>query len=122
MSFAGMNLDDIGWTRLEGGHRTPYDPRSALLALEHDENTATAWTELWSELHHQGDVGEASYAALPHLVRIHEVRGVPDWNTYAQVATIEHARQSGHNPDLPANLKEAYETACHRFADSDLPS
>lgn len=120
MSFAGMNLDDIGWTLLKGGYRTPYDPRRALLALEDGHNTATAWAELWSELHHQGDVGEASYAAVPHLVRIHEARGVPDWNTYALVATIEHARQSGNNPGLPASLQGAYEAACRRLAELGL--
>ena len=92
-------------------YRVPYDPRKALLALERADETDGAWKELWTELYHQGDVGEASYAAVPHLVRIHARRGKADWNTYALVATIEEARRNGHNPGLPANLRDAYEAA-----------
>jgi hypothetical protein len=106
-----MDLDDPQWPRLLGGYRVPYDPRKAFIALERAEDTDNAWKELWTELYHQGDVGEASYAAVPHLVRIHAARGIADWNTYALVATIEVARRDGHNPKLPANLRDAYEAA-----------
>jgi hypothetical protein len=106
-----MDFDDPKWSRLLGGYRVPYDPRKALLALERAGETDGAWEELWNELHHQGDVGDASYAAVPHLVRIHARRGIADWNTYALVAIIEEARRNGHNPELPANLRGAYEAA-----------
>jgi hypothetical protein len=106
-----MDLDDPQWSRLLGGYRVPYDPRKALIALERGDDTNNAWKELWTELCHQGDVGEASYAAVPHLVRIHATRGIADWNTYALVATIEDARRNGRNPRLPGNLCDAYETA-----------
>lgn len=66
MSFNGMDFDDIGWAGLLGGYRVPYDPRNALRRLEGGDAEA-AWQELWAELYHQGDVGEASYAAVPHL-------------------------------------------------------
>jgi hypothetical protein len=108
-----MDLDDPKWSRLLGGYRVPYDPRKALLALERAGETDRAWEELWNELHHQGDVGDASYAAVPHLVRIHARRGKADWNTYALVATIEEARRNGHNPELAADLRSAYEAAWH---------
>ena len=106
-----MNLDDPQWSRLLGGYRVPYDPRKALLALERADAADSAWEELWTGLFHQADVGEASYAAVPHLVRIHAARGVADWNTYAPVAAIEIARHSGHNPELPASLSDAYQAA-----------
>jgi hypothetical protein len=67
-------------------------------------------------LHHQGDVDEASFAAVPHLVRIHRNRRVVEWNTYAMVATIELARGKGGNPDAPAWLKAAYDEAVHELA------
>jgi hypothetical protein len=114
-----MDLDGPAWSRLLGGYRTPYDPRKALRALEQG-NTEGAWTELWNELHHQGDVGEASYAAVPHLVRIHAARGVPDWNTYALVAIVEEARRESRNPRLPANLRDAYEAAWHQLVELGL--
>ncbi len=111
MSSTGIGFDDDRWTRLSGGYRIPYDPRRALRSLEQNENVEAAWQELATELYHQGDVGEASYAAVPHLVRIHEHRGVPDWNTYALVAMIEEARQVGTNPDIPDYLHQSYQDA-----------
>jgi hypothetical protein len=114
---AQMDLDDPAWGRLLGGYRVPYDPRKALRALEQGDDTEGAWAELWNELHHQGDVGAASYAAVPHLVRIHAARGVPDWNTYALVAIVEEARRESRNPRLPANLRDAYEAAWHQLVE-----
>jgi len=106
-----MNFDHPEWQSMRGGYRMPYDPRGALLAIEKGENVEASWNELWSELFHQGDVGEASYAAVPHLVRIHAARGIADWNTYALVAIIEGVRLNPGNPPLPANLRDEYETA-----------
>lgn len=111
MTIAGLDLEDPSWSSLCGGYRVPYDPRPALRSLELGEESGHAWKELWDELFHQGDVGEASYAAVPHLVRIHEARGVPEENTYSIVATIEDARQQRTNPHLPANLEEDYHAA-----------
>jgi hypothetical protein len=74
----GIHLANDVWARLLSGYRVPYDP---LRNLARREDVAAAWNELWNELHHQGNIGEASFAALPHLVRIHEARGLADWNT-----------------------------------------
>ena len=115
ISVAGMDLDDERWTLFSGGYRVPYDPRKALRTLELDEDVEAAWEELATELYHQGDVGEASYATVPHLVRIHEQRGVADWNTYALVAMIEEARQIGDNPALSADLRGPYDQAWQRL-------
>jgi hypothetical protein len=57
-----------------------------LQKIERREDAAAAWQELWEELHHQGDVGDASYAAVPELVRIHRSESAVDWNPYALVA------------------------------------
>ncbi len=109
-----MDLDDERWATLLGGYRLLYDPRPALRELEHGD-TKSAWNELWNELHHQGAVGEASYAALPRLVAIHERRGVPDWNTYALAATIEECRQDGSNPAVPEWVRNVYAEAWRRL-------
>lgn len=71
----------------------------------------TAWEELWNELHHQGDVGTASYAAVPQLVEIHRNRNAPDWQTYALIGLIEICRKQGGNPELPDWLKDDYQAA-----------
>ncbi|MEG0881483.1 MAG: hypothetical protein RSH52_09485, partial [Janthinobacterium sp.] len=62
-----LSLDDPLWTTLEGGYRMPYDVAKALKAMQAGDDV---WHELWEELHHQGDVGVASYAAVPQLVHL----------------------------------------------------
>jgi hypothetical protein len=115
-----LRLDDPRWTTLRGGYRVSYDPRGALAALEQGSEVNSAWQELWNELHHQGDVGEASYAAIPHLVRIHRKRGVLDPNTYALTATIEDVRRNPGNPAIPSWLLDDYDSALHQLVELGL--
>lgn len=112
-----LQLDDERWEKLFGGYKMLFDPRPFLMQLESGEDTTNAWRELWEGLHHQGDVGDASFAAVPHLVRIHRIRGVVDWNTYAMVAIIELARTNGIHPELPLWLNDAYFQAIQHLAE-----
>jgi hypothetical protein len=115
-----LSLEDSRWTQLRGGYRVPYDPRPALLRLESGKDTKTVWEELWQELYHQGDVGEASYAAIPHLVRIYRRSQPGDWNTYAMLATVELARREQRNPAIPDWLQEDYDLAWKDLAETGL--
>ncbi len=101
---------------MTAGYRVPFDPRPLLKRLETDGDATEVWGELWGELHHQGDVGEASFAAVPFLVNIYRERGVIDWNTYAIVATIELARKEGTNPDVPQWMANEYFRAIDELA------
>ena len=65
--------------------------------------------------HHQGNVGEVFYAAVPELVQIHQKRGVSDWNTYAIAATIEESRQNERYPAMPDWLLPDYEAAWRKL-------
>jgi len=117
-------VDDGRWAELCGGYRTPYDPRGAISRLSGGD-TKAAWAELWQELYHQGDVGEASYAAVPLLANMHEARGIADWNAYAIAATIEEARHTSQNPDVPNWLLDDYNGAWQKLqtlASADLPT
>jgi hypothetical protein len=96
-----LSFEDPRWTGLKAGYRTPIDLRPLLQRLESDRDPKEAWHQLWEQLYHQGDVGEGSFAAVPHLVRIHRLRGIADWNTYAIAATIELSRGKDGNPDVP---------------------
>jgi hypothetical protein len=111
-----LSLDDERWNGLKGGYRMPFDPRPLLKKIESGSDLKSTWHELWGELHHQGDVGEASYATVPHLVRIHRQRATPDWNPYALVACIELARGQGINPELPDWLENEYFEAIQELA------
>ncbi len=112
-----LSLDDNRWTQLYGGYRMPCDPRPLLAKIEAGKDTEGVWHELWDELHHQGDVGEASYAAVPQIVRIYRHHDSVDWNTYAIVAIIDLARGRGNNPDVPDWLKEEYFATIQELAE-----
>lgn len=106
-----MTLDDPRWKHLEGGYRVAYNPADALRRLEAGEKQSDIWAELWNELHHQGDVGVASYATLPPLVDYQRRTRKLDWNLYALAATIEIERHRKSNPPLPDWLVADYQAA-----------
>jgi len=112
-----ISLEDARWSSMTGGYKMPFDPRPLLKKLETDSDTAEVWHELWEELHHQGDVGEASFAAVPFLVDAYRKRGDFDWNTCAIVAIIELARKRGRNPDVPGWIAEEYFQSIEKLAE-----
>ena len=112
-----LSLDDERWTTLEGGYRMPFDPRPWLQRLATGKENEVVWHEFWEELHHQGDVGVASYATVPHLVRIYRELGGVDWNPYAIVACIDLCRTEPRNPPLPDWLKDDYFLAIQNLSD-----
>lgn len=97
------------WATLRDVDGVAYDPRPALLRLKGGEDSA--WDELWPHLHREGRVGDASYAALPEIVRLHQQSGVADWRTYTYAVMVEDARRSGRNPPMPAWLQGDYDRA-----------
>ena len=117
-----LPLDDPKWNELRGGYKVPYDPSDTLRRLEKGEDV---WDELWQELHHQGDVGDASYATVPHLVRIAKSLTSRNWNFYGLVSTIEIERNRKSNPPLPDWAALAYAEAMREMLElafSDLRS
>lgn len=96
-----LTLDDPRWQQLNGGYHLRYDPTPALRKLESNFDIDNTWQELWTELHHQGDVDVASYAAIPQLVRIQKEHGRLGWNLYALASTIEIERYRRNNPPIP---------------------
>jgi len=115
-----LTLDDPRWSSLRGGYRVPYDATPVLRRLAGDWADRAAWEELWNELHHQGDVDEASYATLPVLVELARRARKRDWNVYALAATIETERHARRNPPLPTWLATDYRRAWAKLADLAL--
>ena len=113
-------LTDPKWEALKGGYRIPYDPRPVFSKLATGSEVPGAWEELWNELHHQGDVGEASYAAVTALVDLYSSGRHPDWNLFALSATIEIERHRKGNPPLPHWLRGDYEEAWQKLAELAL--
>lgn len=109
-----MDLNSAIWSSLEGGYKQPYDASVPLRKLEVAITTAevaVVYEELWNELHHQGDVGVASYAAVPHLVRIARAKKLYDWNLLGLCCTIEQQRHQEGNPALPVEYTSEYMAA-----------
>ncbi len=106
-----IDLNDSKWEQLKGGYKVPYNPAPALKRLESNQNVEDVWKEFWNELHHQGDIGDASYAVVPYLVKIKKIGAVFDWNFYALIFTIEFERHRKTNPKIPSWLIEEYKSA-----------
>ncbi|SDF72377.1 hypothetical protein SAMN05216464_12634, partial [Mucilaginibacter pineti] len=109
-----LDLDDTKWEGLEGGYKgTKYNASGALKKLELANGKVEIsfiYKELWDELHHQGDIGLASYYAVPHLVRIAQEKKYLDYNVLGLVSVIEIQRHKD-NPPLPKALYPAYNDA-----------
>ncbi|MEH6552390.1 MAG: hypothetical protein V7744_20640 [Pseudomonadales bacterium] len=85
---------------LIGGYGTTYDPSPAIGLLNTERSVAI--DELWTNLYHQGDVGTASYSAVPQLVAHGEL---------SLVGAIEVARCEPHNPPIPDEMVATYKAA-----------
>lgn len=109
-----LSLNDPRWAELEGDyHGTTYDASIALRKLEQAdslEEVCEIYQELWNELHHQGDVGVASYYAVPHMIRTAKEKGLINWDVLGLVSIIEIQRRK-KNPVIPSALYPAYSNA-----------
>jgi hypothetical protein len=113
-----MELEDRNWGLLEGGYRIPYDASKLLRKLKDAVNAKERqeiFDELWENLHHQGDVGTASYLAVPHLIDICIESKSLDLNFIGLCVTIENCRLNGENPELPKQYDNLYFSSLTKF-------
>jgi hypothetical protein len=103
-----LPLDDPRWPSYLGGYRALYDASVGLRRLLSAEPPEPIWEEFWNELHHQGDVDQASYAAVPWLIEFIRRSHKLDWNPVGLVATIELQRGQLKNPDVALELAVGY--------------
>jgi hypothetical protein len=111
-------LTDPRWKDFDGGYRVKYDASVPLTRLESRRGRLRSiWSELWENLYHQGDVGVASYAAIPHVVRIVRARGVFNYEPFALAVAVELARGRGQNPEPPEWLAHDYSQSLRELAE-----
>jgi hypothetical protein len=113
-----MELDNKIWATLNGGYKIPYDasrPLKKLRDATRQEDLEIIFTELWDNLHHQGDVGIASYVAVPQLVSICINKRSLDSNFIGLCVLIENCRLGKHNPDLPVEYQDVYYQSLNEF-------
>jgi hypothetical protein len=106
-----LPLDDPRWRSFQGGYGVEYDASAALRRLLAEGPSEELWAEFYDELHHQGDVDQASYAAVPWLVEFIRRSPTLDWNALALIAIIELERAEKGNPRVHSDLSEAYFSA-----------
>src|SRR5450432_1042387 len=113
-----MDLQDRAWELLDGGYRIPYDASKPLKKLNGaitQKEQQELFIELWENLHHQGDVGLASYLAVPHLIDICIENKSLNWNFIGLCVTIENCRISGENPEIPSQFVDHYLGSLSKF-------
>lgn len=89
--------------------------------------TMSCWALAWAELHHQGDVGEASYALVPYLLDFQSRQRELDEQLFHFCVIIDLAQPENNNyptlhlrpfgrvpPENPAIALVAYDHADSR--------
>lgn len=103
-----LDLDDPRWKTYRGGYGEKYDASVPLRKLYEQGASQKIWDELWEELHHQGDLGAASFAAVPHLLEFARRSKKLDWNVFGLISVIELSRE---NDKIPKEIAADYYAA-----------
>ena len=108
-SLTLLPLDSPEWQQYRGGYnRAVANVAPFLNKLQTFELSEADWSILWDELHHQGDVGEASYAVVPYLVEYAKSAPRIAWHAFGFPAVVELERTEHGNPEVPAEVRESY--------------
>jgi hypothetical protein len=107
-----LDLDSARWAELRTAYGAADDVPKMLRDLDFVPNPhdwrGEPWFSIWSALAHQGDVYSASFAAVPHVVRVLASapdRAGPDYFHFP--AWVEICRQRTQEP-IPEDLRDAY--------------
>jgi hypothetical protein len=98
-SMTLLPLDDPKWKEYRGGYNRAVNDLVPFLAkLQSLDMSEEDWNILWDDLHHQGDVGEASYAVVPYLAEYAKSASQIAWHAFGFAAVVELERTEHDNP------------------------
>ena len=104
-----LPLNDPKWKEYRGGYNlVVYDLVPFLTKLQALEMSEEDWNVLWEDLHHQGDLGEASYAVVPYLAEYARSATQIAWHAFGFAAVVELQRTENDNPDVPEEIRDSY--------------
>lgn len=115
-----LPLDSPHWSKLRHAYGDAADVPDMLRQLEafppNNGYEAPPYFMLWSSLCHQDDVYSASFAAVPHIIRILESGPTrATWDFFLLPACIEISRWRGRGPQIPEELRDSYFGALQRI-------
>jgi hypothetical protein len=110
-----LALDSPRWAELRTAYGATVDVPKMLSELEAVPNSEDyrdePWFSIWSALAHQGNVHSASFAAVPHVVRVLASAADRAGSDYFHFpAWVEICRQRTGEP-IPEDLRDAYASA-----------
>ena len=115
MTDAALPLDSPRWAQLTQAYGGAEDvPRllEAVACIGSEDARAEVWFALWRTLHRPAEAYSASYAAVPHLLRISRALGLRERAEAVHLVTrIEVCRRSERSDAMPPDLVEAYAAA-----------
>jgi hypothetical protein len=115
-----LNLDSSRWRELSHVYGAAGDVPELLRRLEVDPS-GEVWERLWSCLSHQGSVYPASYAAVPHVVRIAEKLPISKQTMHwVLVGSIARGSLQGMRSLAPEDLKSDFEASLAQAGPSVL--
>lgn len=113
-----LDLESPAWAQLQHAYGPAADVPELLRALEEfpaDDCKGEPWFSIWSALAHQGDVYSASFAAVPHVVRILATDPQRATRSFFQFpAWVEICREKA-KIGVPADLLPAYREALRKI-------
>jgi len=113
-----LSLESNRWSELQHAYGDASNiPAllSQLINLPSSNGDAEPWFYLWSALAHQGDVYDASFAAVPHVIHALASNPLKADAVYFQFpAWVEICRKK-NGLQLPGDLSEAYLEALSRL-------
>jgi hypothetical protein len=110
-----LPLDDSRWAKYRGGYRAAFNVVPLIHQLQREGTSDRFWEIVWDELHHQGDVGEASYAFVPYLVDHQSRQRELDEQLVYFCVVVDLAQPEKNNPVIPAELEFSYAMALRKL-------
>ena len=114
-----LPLDSPRWAELEHAYGSAENTPERLRELKPDsisEGYNEPWFWIWSALAHQGDIYSASFAAVPHIVRVLSIDPEnADFSFFDFPAWVEICRQK-KSVTIPPDLEKDYFAALRQLA------
>jgi hypothetical protein len=113
-----LELDDPRWAELRHAYGAASDIPTLLRQLKSTSSSSgreEPWFTLWSSLAHQGDVYTASFAAVPHVIRVLTYDPTTSDPSFFQFpAWVEICRQR-NSVAIPDYLSAGYSSALRQL-------